>query len=603
MKPQKLPLMIAPVARTVVRAGSASPWAGVASAAILGTMAVVVAALSAGCTRDTAPSTSGGDVTRSPAQAAPNEIFDTGMSVLFGQGAQADARSLESVLDYLNQWAQAQPADPDWRPDPLLQSLPERARQLQSLRSLSVMRFQPSDGAELEQAVWLRRISQRAVGGERAPLARAERLFDWTVRNIQIEKDDWTTIPLTPRETLLLGRGAWIDRAWIFVLLCRQQELPAVVLAIADESTPGGLRPWLPAVLIGDELYLFDARIGLPVPGPAGRGVATLSQAADDPSVLKQLDVEDIAYPVAADQAQEVVALIEASPIYLAQRMRKAESRLAGDKRLYLSVAPQELAARLEHLPHVASARLWTLPYDRVLAQVEATPETVAAFEAELAPFSPLHELFSAANGEALWKRIAADTKDQFEATFGESINARNSAARLARVQDFLGEKIDGSGAAAAYQRLRLPDAAIRANTVPPPSATPEQAAMLAERMAPIQDVLRRRKQMASYWLGLANYAEENYPAAEDYLRVRTLEAFPNGPWTSGARYNLARTYEAQGKTAEAAAMYLQDRSPQRAGSLLRAERLAPRPADLGPAAKNAPLPSSEPPADAASGP
>ena len=54
----------------------------------------------------------------------------------------------------------------------------------------------------------------------------------------------------------------------------------------------------------------------------------------------------------------------------------------------------------------------------------------------------------------------------------------------------------------------------------------------------------------------------------------RTLQANPNGPWTGGARYNLARTYEVLGDHANARAYYEQDKSPQRHGNLLRARRL-----------------------------
>ena len=48
--------------------------------------------------------------------------------------------------------------------------------------------------------------------------------------------------------------------------------------------------------------------------------------------------------------------------------------------------------------------------------------------------------------------------------------------------------------------------------------------------------------------------------------------------WTFGARYNLARTWEAQGKIEEAVALLEADTSPQRHGNLLRAKRLKSQP-------------------------
>ncbi|MHC4176502.1 MAG: tetratricopeptide repeat protein, partial [Planctomycetota bacterium] len=42
--------------------------------------------------------------------------------------------------------------------------------------------------------------------------------------------------------------------------------------------------------------------------------------------------------------------------------------------------------------------------------------------------------------------------------------------------------------------------------------------------------------------------AARQFQTAIDYLRTRTIEASPDGPWTEGADYNLARCYEATGQ-------------------------------------------------------
>ncbi len=81
-------------------------------------------------------------------------------------------------------------------------------------------------------------------------------------------------------------------------------------------------------------------------------------------------------------------------------------------------------------------------------------------------------------------------------------------------------------------------------------------------------------KQDASYWLGLINFEQKNYPVAIDYFSRRTLEATPDGPWTDGAHYNLGRAYEASGQLAPAIELYQSDRSPQKHGNRLRARRL-----------------------------
>ena len=81
-------------------------------------------------------------------------------------------------------------------------------------------------------------------------------------------------------------------------------------------------------------------------------------------------------------------------------------------------------------------------------------------------------------------------------------------------------------------------------------------------------------KHHASYWLGLAHDGGGRPEAAVEWFARRTLEAFPDGPWIGGARYNLGRTYEALGRIEEAREQYFQDESPQKHGNLLRARYL-----------------------------
>ena len=91
------------------------------------------------------------------------------------------------------------------------------------------------------------------------------------------------------------------QRAWVFILLGRQQGLDIVMLAVPDPDRSNQPRPWLPALVRGDQLYLFDTSLGLPIPGPGGKGVATLAQAAEDESILNGLDLDESHhYPIKA---------------------------------------------------------------------------------------------------------------------------------------------------------------------------------------------------------------------------------------------------------------------------------------------------------------
>lgn len=87
-------------------------------------------------------------------------------------------------------------------------------------------------------------------------------------------------------------------------------------------------------------------------------------------------------------------------------------------------------------------------------------------------------------------------------------------------------------------------------------------------------------KQHAGYWMGLLHQQQENHEIAINWLKNRSLEKSPDGPWANGARYNLARCHEALGHIDQALKLYRIDESPQRHGNLLRALHLEQRVGD-----------------------
>jgi TolA-binding protein len=89
--------------------------------------------------------------------------------------------------------------------------------------------------------------------------------------------------------------------------------------------------------------------------------------------------------------------------------------------------------------------------------------------------------------------------------------------------------------------------------------------------------MMLRAKQHASYWMGLVHYEGGKYEAAIEWLDERTIKSPLPSPWLAGARYNLARSYEALGQNDKAIALLRADDSPQRHGNLLRAARLEAR--------------------------
>ncbi len=448
-----------------------------------------------------------------------------------------DENVLVQIINRLNQWARSLKGDDTWQRDPLLEGLPAELAELPQVKALGGLTFEPEDGRILQEAVWLRDIAAREQGADLDDLARTQKLFDWVVRNIQLEtRASQQGLFNRPWQTLLYGRGTAEERAWLLVLLGRQQGLDLAVVQPAAGGEGAAAAPLLIGLSHSGKLHLFDPALGLPLPGPAGQGVATLDQLAADDALLRQLDLDaEHPYPLKAEQLAKAKILLEGSPSYLSRRMKLVEAKLAGKQRVVLAAEPSAQAARVKKAAGVQEVGLWTYPLETLVRQSNMTrDERVAAVrQFYVFPTEPI-----------LWK---------------------------GRVLHFKGiyETEDHDGAKAFYLQSRPANTAISNSGLLPSQ----------------QDVIGIGKQDASYWLGLIVFEEaarggkddaarKNYEVALDYFQKRVLEQYPDGIWTSGARYNLGRTYEALGQNAEARAAYEADQGPQRHGNLLRARGL-----------------------------
>jgi hypothetical protein len=452
--------------------------------------------------------------------AARLEHYVAGPRGVVGWEPSPDEAVLKQVVDRLNQWLRRRQPEIEWRGDPLVETLPKELQHYASAESLAAEFFQPYDGRLLQEAVWLRDISRWAHGDSLDDVQRATRLFDWTVRNIELDSPG--LVRHRPWQTLLYGRGNVAERAWVFLLLCRQQGLSGVMLGRSDPDRAGHWIDWVPAILSAGKLYLFEPALGLPIPGPGGQGVATLEQVADDDRLLRHLDLDaDHPYPVKAADLKEVAALIVTDRASLSRRMRVLEVQLAGDDRLVLTTDPSALAERLKSCDRIGPVTLWETPYRTLASQFSRNEKA---------------------------RRVAAEEFQVF---------ARRPVLWKARVLHFQGQFDGEEGAKTYYRRARPPETRIKAMET---TATGETAR-----------TVRRGKMDASYWLGLLTFDCGQYDVAIDYFDRRTLQDAPNGPWTSGARYNLGRAYESIRQIKKAQALFQTGSSPQEHGNRLRA--------------------------------
>lgn len=480
----------------------------------------------------------------------------------------ADAQALDQIVEQLNQWLRQGDPAVEWQVDPLLATLdPSITNKLESLalipenkdfapyltkEGLASPSFLPYDGRLLQEAVWLRDISRWAQGKSFEKLARAEALFDWTVRNIQLDAAD-QGVSQRPWQTLMSGHGTAEQRAWVFALLCRQQGLDVVMLGFApkaeandaaegEQTGPPMPTFWLPALALDGQLYLFDSRLGLAIPGADKKGVATLAEVQQNASLLRQLDLDGSPYPVTEEQLRHVVAYVVADPFDLTRRVRQVESRLAGGDRLVLSARAMELADRIKKYPGVNDVQIWDVPFRTLIEQMELG--RAARLDAALA-FEPF------AWRPVLWK---ARTRH---------FQGRKQVADETKHQDPEDVIDDHRDAALLYtnKSLRPTDREI--------AKSPEEE----------QRIRRGAKLNATYWQGLLAFDDGKYDVAADWLGRPEL-ASADSPWAAGARYNLARSLEAQGKLDEAAKLLEQDAAPQQHGNRLRAKWLKERGAD-----------------------
>ncbi len=218
-----------------------------------------------------------------------------------------------------------------------------------------------------------------------APLERASAAFAWVVREVRLA--DPTPIGLTPPQFALhRASGTPLERALIYLQLLDQ-------LGAADdqaEPKPGQAEPpppllgclvfcrdkptdaprlWACGVVLngGPDVYLFDPRLGLPLPGANGKGVATLADVCKDGSLLKQLDVDPAhPYDVTTEQARTAELHLVCSLSSLAPRMAHLQKKLLPPLRVSLS---HDLIAELQIWKNAAAKTEGVNPPVKVLAE------------------------------------------------------------------------------------------------------------------------------------------------------------------------------------------------------------------------------------------
>ena len=215
-------------------------------------------------------------------------------------------------------------------------------------------------------------------------LADGMRFFDWVVRNVQLEAEANTdedaiaeqrlgdsAVPgdggdelagagvkgtgyvRFPWQSLMYSRGDYVDRAKLVLLYADLVGIDAVMFTIED-------RPWCIGFAIGGKYYLFDTKLGLPIPGKETGSIATLADVKADPKLLASLDLtvdeslkDETKYWVQPEDLTNLKAKLYITPEGISNRVGQLESKLTGDSRLKLASRPTEVIARLPKIDGV----------------------------------------------------------------------------------------------------------------------------------------------------------------------------------------------------------------------------------------------------------
>ena len=359
--------------------------------------------LSLGCTRDET------FVDYVPTDIAKSKVDDLARSIDFVKSEVRfeQAEFISGVTNGLNRWASYSKdklIDSSWAADATVQPLVEQYAELPVSQRLGELNFLNTDSYYLQQSYWISLVSDRMAASQRYQpfelyrlaadnmdasksdkpvdeifkqlngidnaddaqhLAESAKVFDWICRNINLESDapideseieDLALDPdkegaaagvpglgyqRYPWQTMLYGRGDYVERAKLMMLMLRHLQIDSVMLAAGETA-----KPWAVAVNIGGDYFLFDTKLGLPIPGEKLGSIATLAMVQKTPKLLTSLDLttdeslaDNTKYWIRPEDLNSLTALLYASPDAASKRMKALQGDLDVELRKLTSLA------------------------------------------------------------------------------------------------------------------------------------------------------------------------------------------------------------------------------------------------------------------------
>ena len=180
--------------------------------------------------------------------------------------------------------------------------------------------------------------------------------FMWVVREMRLTPRSNNAVP--PIYALRRGWGSSYERSLTFLALLEQflyvgekLEQPAGCMLLLPGKDPNAPpRIWLGVVdETGNDLYLFDPILGIPLPGGKDGKPLLLTELKADPKKIRVLDSDQAPYDVQPEQISKIAPAIAPSLSALSPRMKLLEDKyLPSGAKARLSTDLESLIAKIE---------------------------------------------------------------------------------------------------------------------------------------------------------------------------------------------------------------------------------------------------------------
>ena len=479
-----------------------------------------------------------------------SDNLQTALAIVDGLDNADLSQATSACIYNLNQWIEKHEDDSQWVTPSLLSALPIHLAGTGLVNNVGAKRFFPPDVNYLQEMSWISQIARWIQANEvdhrkiwddhipasvqredRAKLQKVLRMFDWTVRNVQLEplleypevpEGETRTAPelgmpgpgysMAVRDILVFGKGDWWQRARVLALLARQVDVSVVLLGLPAEFGEAK-QPWLTACLIGDQLYLLDVKDGLPVLTEDGSAIATLHGLRQNQKYAVTL------LPASIEASGEemlsgLVGLIEADVMSVSHRMAILEKYLTGDRQMKLTTMPNTLSRELRTKHAIEKSEIWVPTYEyyafatALNARISEGDAGAIAFLKEKQDYQILEDMYQLKEGRF---KSFRGLFDDFEIGVGQETQ-RGSKTLLMSSRLSQDKIVKVTTDRQVQEELGY--------------VRPDEMSLTAwqENLRRTKLIFVKTKDMASYMIGMIHMEQGNYSDAIDWLERRTLQ-------------------------------------------------------------------------------